>query len=164
LVPGAPPTPNAVNVDIDADGEFSVLNRFGFAQLIIDVVGVYRAHDHDDRYYRKTEVDAAIEQSSTMWARVNPDGTRRASSTRVTTEKYLGWAGGVYTITFPQTVTNCAFSVTRSDDYTDRVSAQAVAGADLSSPLEPTQVFVSFISDDSGSAANQYAFSITANC
>ncbi len=58
-VPGQPPTPNAVNVGLSPAGEFKVSNRFGTVSVIIDVVGVYDDHNHDDRYYTKAEVDAA---------------------------------------------------------------------------------------------------------
>ena len=44
--PGQPPTPNAVNVDLDASGEFSVFNRFGTVHIIIDVVGYFDDHEH----------------------------------------------------------------------------------------------------------------------
>ncbi len=39
--PGTPPTPNAVNITLAADGRFSVFNLAGSVHLIIDVVGVY---------------------------------------------------------------------------------------------------------------------------
>lgn len=64
--PGQPPTPNAVTVDLDAAGRFSVYNRFGTVDIVVDVVGYYADHHHDDRYYTKAdtytraEVDAAI--------------------------------------------------------------------------------------------------------
>ncbi len=58
--PGAPPTPNAVNVDLDGSGEFKVYNRFGTVATVIDVMGYYDDHNHDDRYLTKTyEVKAA---------------------------------------------------------------------------------------------------------
>lgn len=65
-VPGEPPAPNAVTVDLSADGEFEVYNLQGSVHLIIDVVGYYVDHDHDDRYYvkddvyTKTEVDELV--------------------------------------------------------------------------------------------------------
>lgn len=49
------PLPNAVNVDLNGTGDFSVFNRFGNVHVIIDVVGVYDDHNHDDRYYTKAE-------------------------------------------------------------------------------------------------------------
>ena len=51
--PGQPPTPNAVNVDLDASGEFSVFNRFGTVHIIIDVVGYFDDHVHTRRRHRR---------------------------------------------------------------------------------------------------------------
>ena len=56
--PGQPPTPNAVNVDLDTTGEFSTYNKFGNVHIIIDVVGYYDHHTHDDRYYTESEADS----------------------------------------------------------------------------------------------------------
>lgn len=58
-VPGEPPTPNAVSVDVD-NGQFSIYNNAGSVDIIIDVVGYYQDHHHDDRYYRKAIVDQLI--------------------------------------------------------------------------------------------------------
>jgi hypothetical protein len=56
--PGQPPTPNAVNVDLDGAGEFKIYNRFGMVHFIVDVVGYYDHHTHDDLYYTEGEADA----------------------------------------------------------------------------------------------------------
>jgi hypothetical protein len=53
--PGEPPTPNAVNVDLNAAGQFNIFNKFGNVNVIVDVVGLYDDHTHDDRYYQKSE-------------------------------------------------------------------------------------------------------------
>ncbi len=58
--PGQPPTPNAVNVDLNAAGVFSVYNLAGNVHVAIDVVGIYDDHNHDDRYYTEAEVDALV--------------------------------------------------------------------------------------------------------
>jgi hypothetical protein len=58
--PGQPPTPNAVNVDLSPAGQFSVFNLAGSVNLIVDVVGIYDDHNHDDRYYTKAQVDSLI--------------------------------------------------------------------------------------------------------
>lgn len=55
--PGEPPTPNAVNVDLDASGKFSIYNKQGAVHIIIDVVGYYDHHTHDNQYYLKAEAD-----------------------------------------------------------------------------------------------------------
>jgi hypothetical protein len=59
--PGAPPTPNAVNIPLNvANGQFQVYNRFGSVGVFIDILGYYDDHTHDGRYYTEDEVDAAL--------------------------------------------------------------------------------------------------------
>ncbi len=45
-LPGQGPTPNAVNVDLNLDGEFSIYNLAGTVNVIIDVVGIFDDHVH----------------------------------------------------------------------------------------------------------------------
>ncbi|MDW3216669.1 MAG: hypothetical protein R8G01_21940 [Ilumatobacteraceae bacterium] len=45
-LPGQGPTPNAVNVDLNGGGEFSIYNLAGTVNVIIDVVGVFDDHEH----------------------------------------------------------------------------------------------------------------------
>ena len=45
-VPGEPPTPNAVTIPIDDEGEFSMYNLRGTVNVIIDIVGYYDDHEH----------------------------------------------------------------------------------------------------------------------
>ena len=55
--PGQPPIPNAVTVSLNTTtGKFAVFNRFGSVDVVIDVLGYYTDHHHDDRYYSKPEV------------------------------------------------------------------------------------------------------------
>lgn len=63
-VPGQPPTPNAVNVGLDAAGGFNIYNLQGAVDIIIDVVGLYDNHTHDDRYYQESEVDVLMKTKS----------------------------------------------------------------------------------------------------
>jgi hypothetical protein len=58
--PGQPPTPNAVTTDLSTDGRFSIFNLQGSVDVLVDVNGYYADHNHDDRYYTKPQVDAAI--------------------------------------------------------------------------------------------------------
>ena len=56
--------PNSATVDLD-DGKLQLwlvdtISDAGSADVAIDVVGYTIDHDHDDRYYTKDEVDAAI--------------------------------------------------------------------------------------------------------
>ncbi|MEM1332286.1 MAG: hypothetical protein AAGG08_02410 [Actinomycetota bacterium] len=68
--PGQPPTPNAVVTPLDATGAFRVFNDAGQVEVVIDVVGYFVDHDHDDLYFRQTElytqaeVDALLAQSA----------------------------------------------------------------------------------------------------
>ncbi len=64
--PGLPQEFNGVVTDLNDDGEFSVYNRFGTVDIVIDVIGYYADHTHDDRYYTEEEVDAAIAAASTV--------------------------------------------------------------------------------------------------
>jgi hypothetical protein len=53
---------NAATIDLAADNSFLVYNNANNAHIIIDVIGYYENHDHDDRYYTQTEVDARFGQ------------------------------------------------------------------------------------------------------
>jgi hypothetical protein len=57
-VKNGPPTPNLVTVQVGSGGRVSFYNFGGNVNLIADVAGYYRGHDHDDRYYSKALVDA----------------------------------------------------------------------------------------------------------
>ena len=50
---------NALNVTTSANGSIC-LYVFGTADLLVDVAGYYVDHNHDDRYYLKADVDAAL--------------------------------------------------------------------------------------------------------
>jgi len=56
--PGEPPTPNAVTTRVHTDGTFKVFNNSHTVDVIIDLVGYYRDHDHDDRYLRNSIADS----------------------------------------------------------------------------------------------------------
>lgn len=58
--PGAPPAPNAVTTNVDGSGRFDVYNLAGNVDVFADVNGYYVDHDHDDRYYTRSQTDAAI--------------------------------------------------------------------------------------------------------
>ena len=76
--PGGPPTPNAVTTELSPGGQFTVFNRFGSVDMIADINGYYVDHHHDDRYYRKADVDAAIAavgDRPTMYAHVTRDAS-----------------------------------------------------------------------------------------
>ena len=58
---GDPPTPNKVDVKMSADGRISFFNFAGSVDILADVVGYYANHNHDDRYYLKAQIDAALD-------------------------------------------------------------------------------------------------------
>ncbi|BAN02168.1 hypothetical protein [Ilumatobacter coccineus] len=55
--PGQPPVPNAVTTALSVDHEFEVYNNAGNVDIVVDVNGYYVDHDHDDRYYPRSEID-----------------------------------------------------------------------------------------------------------
>jgi hypothetical protein len=57
---GQQPTANAVTVDLSAAGAINLFNEAGTVDVIIDIVGYFEDHDHDDRYYTEAEVDALV--------------------------------------------------------------------------------------------------------
>ena len=59
-VPGSPPTPNKVDVKLSATGSINLFNLTGDVSVLADVVGYYADHNHDDRYYTKTQSDAQL--------------------------------------------------------------------------------------------------------
>jgi hypothetical protein len=58
--PGAPPTPNKVDVKLSDTGAVKVYNNTGSVNVLADVVGYYADHNHDDRYFTKAEIDATV--------------------------------------------------------------------------------------------------------
>ena len=58
---------NALNVTTSANGSIC-LYVYGTADLLVDVAGYYADHNHDDRYYSKADVDAALARINTALA------------------------------------------------------------------------------------------------
>lgn len=85
---GQAPTPNAVTVDLSADGKISVFNERGTVNVIIDIVGYYEDHNHDDRYvqlgpivmshpgldFQATENAPTTFEQFITWTRASGDG------------------------------------------------------------------------------------------
>jgi len=120
--PGQPPTPNAVTTGLSSSGRFSIFNAVGFVNVIVDVVGYFTGHDHDDRYYTKSQVDAAIDAAidaavtesaaKTMWVQVS--GSTAGSILRQSGGITLSYAGvgNPYDLRFPRSVRQCVASAT----------------------------------------------------
>ncbi len=108
--PGQPPVPNAVTVDINASGQFSIFNKFGSVDVIVDIVGYYEDHNHDDRYYQKTETDALLaSKGSLLSAVVAADGTLVRGVNAVSASNTFV---GNYSVIFNRDVTSCTFVAT----------------------------------------------------
>ena len=113
--PGAPPTPNAVTVDLSIDSEFMVYNNAGNVNIIADVVGYYDNHNHDDRYYTQDQIDDNFvnqaQQPEFLYAtntQTNPATILRSSPGVTMTND----STGTYNFTFPRDITSCAWSAT----------------------------------------------------
>lgn len=63
--PGQPPTPNAVNVDLAAGGTFNVFNFQGEVHLIVDLVGIYQDHAHEDLLSQHIPLGAVLTEALT---------------------------------------------------------------------------------------------------
>ncbi len=103
--PNTPPAPNAVTTGLNDLGQFSVFNRFGSVDVVIDVNGYYEDHNHDDRYVQLDQV---------LWAVVDADGTLERSSDGVAGATLLGGVvpAGDYVVTFDRDISNCAYQAT----------------------------------------------------
>jgi hypothetical protein len=150
--PGQPPTPNAVNVDLSPGGEFDVFNKYGSVHAIIDVVGYYDDHDHDDRYWTKEQ------SGQTMWARVDSDASLIDGTAGVTSEKYTSNPTGRYVVHFPRDITGCALVLQNNEANTDVANGTAF---EASSP-EPDDVFV-YLENESNVAEDR-PFSLLVIC
>jgi hypothetical protein len=166
--PGQPPIPNAVNVDLDAAGEFSVYNLQGNVNVIIDVVGVYDDHNHDDRYYTEAEIDA---RPHTMFAVVNSSATpaivRQSGGVSIASHS----AGQNYWLTFPEDVTDCAFSATLGGPgvldnlpaVLNHLGIAATQGTQGLFEVDVDEVAVSVYEQDTGDLVDS-AFSVVVTC
>ena len=114
--PGQAAIPNAVTVDINASGQFNIFNKFGSVNVIVDIVGYYEDHNHNDVYYTKAEtytkaeVDAyVLAQGSMLSAVVAADGTLVRGVNAVSA---ANTAVGNYSVIFDRVVTSCTFVAT----------------------------------------------------
>lgn len=59
-IPGAPPTPNKVDVKLSPTGAIKLYNNVGTVNVLADVVGYYQDHNHDNRYPRKLTIPFSL--------------------------------------------------------------------------------------------------------
>ncbi len=79
---GQAPTPNAVTVDLSTDGKVNVFNERGTVNVIIDIVGYYEDHNHDDRYLRSGPI--ITNHAALDWLETENTLTFEKSITRIT--------------------------------------------------------------------------------
>lgn len=60
-VSGQPATPNAATVKLSSLGQLRMFVNSGTVDVIIDVNGYYADHNHDDRYYTKSQIGGVFE-------------------------------------------------------------------------------------------------------
>jgi len=160
--PGQPPTPNAVNVDLDTSGEFKIFNKVGTVHVIIDVVGYYEDHVHNDLYYTKAQIDSALDDKTdaddAMFAKVASDGTLTAGTPGVTVTKPA--TPGRYIVRFPRDVSTCAFIV--QNNLNNGNVASELVYFYTTTPNDPNDLFVYF-EDESGTPDDR-EFSLIVMC
>ena len=61
--PGQAPAPNAVTVKLSGTDTFEAFNNAGSVDVIVDIVGYYENHTHDDRYYTQLQVQDIVAQA-----------------------------------------------------------------------------------------------------
>ncbi len=107
---GAPPTPNKVDTKLSPTGQINLFNSAGTVNVLADIVGYYTDHNHDDRYFTKTEVAAAPYSHILAAGFVLSSGTLVASRSfgNVTAART---ATGVFTITLPAYDPGCTFTL-----------------------------------------------------
>jgi len=94
---GARPTPNQVTVLLGAAlGDIKIYNLAGNVHVVADVVGYFADHNHDDAYYTKAQVDAALATAAGQdaWGQVDAAGAVNGSS-------------GTFTVSHPAVGTYC---------------------------------------------------------
>ena len=57
---------NSATVKLSATGTICLFNNAGTVDIIVDVTAVQYDHNHDDRYYTKTEINTALQATGTL--------------------------------------------------------------------------------------------------
>ena len=150
--PGSPPTPNAVNVGLSPTGEFSIFNNRGNVSVIVDVVGVYDDHNHDDRYYTKAQVDALITGAKPTVASAQGNLSRSLTSateayaTLTTTAPAAGTmvvtvAGYVYQSTVDSVIARCSITQGNAIEFAYLLWMKMDGGVESSDQFAGTRTY-----------------------
>lgn len=57
---------NSATVKLSTTGTVCIFNNAGTVDIIVDVTAVQYDHNHDDRYYTKTEINTALQATGTL--------------------------------------------------------------------------------------------------
>lgn len=143
-IAGGPPAPNSVTVDLSDTGSFEVYNLQGEVHVIIDVVGIYQDHLHDDRYYNKESVDAMTDEVFGQWT----GGALAAGSSADVS--VAAAATGVYCVLVPSRDSIVGFQATAGTaGWT-----VAVDPADAGDDCDDDGAVAVFLNDAGGAAAD----------
>ncbi len=123
--PGLPQEFNSVITDLNDSGQFSVYNRFGTVDIVIDVVGYYADHTHDDRYYTEDEIDAVF--PLIVYETADADTIGLTTATSILTAEVTAPSAGAIFAESVVTVTNggAAAVVSCSISLSDAMDAES---------------------------------------
>ena len=116
LAAGASATPNSVTTELNGT-DFAIRNNSATAHVIIDIVGIYQHHNHDDRYYTKAQVD-----DKTLFAVVQPAGSNPVITRSEGATAVGKIAGGYFRVDFDRDVSGCAWLATYGPGDTNGVT------------------------------------------
>jgi hypothetical protein len=116
-VRNGPPTPNLVTVQLGSGGRVSFYNFGGNVNLLADVAGYYRGHDHNDVYYTKAQVDALGPKSAEVSLDASVVDIVATSPTKAAQFTFNAPSAGTLVITTDFTLF-MGFSPVGSDEFT----------------------------------------------
>jgi len=158
-VAGQPPVSNSVSADLSATGTLSFYNKFGTVNVAADIVGYYADHNHDDRYYTKSQI-----VGMQAYAQIQDNGPS------LVTDRTNGFAAvsrpatGLYCVTLdadspfdPQDV--AATATVEFGNSTNGMGFVEVRGANPLCP-DPAHDFEVHTFDAAGAPTNNIAFTL----
>ena len=169
FVNGQPPVPNKVDVGLSADGKIKIYNNEGTAHAAVDIFGYYVDHNHDDRYYQKSEtytkgeVDSAVASATgalpeTMYVMTNANNAGAITRQSGGISLAHSGPGSAYFYTFPRDVTSCVWTASLGGAgtldnllaVTGHLGISASQGNQGLFAVDPDEVAVSVYDQDDG--------------
>ncbi len=103
---------NSASVRLSATGTVCIYNNGGTVDVIADVTGILYNHNHDDRYFTETEINAR-----SIWVTVGSNGAAAPNVIRggvgVTAVSRVN--AGLYRVIFNRNVNTCGWLATLQD-------------------------------------------------